>query len=101
MGLKILKLLVQTRTKISTFMIKFAVDIALKNMTPTDDEIAYCIEKVMKNQRIRDQFVLNKVVPQLEDIGLESIVIRQEGIEFVGRNEEKSIKERVCCALFY
>ena len=62
-------------------MIKFAVDQALVNMTPTDDDIADCIETVMKNFRIRDQFQLNKVVPQLEEIGVESIVIRQEGIE--------------------
>ena len=79
---------------------KFALDQALVNMTPTDDDIAECIETVLKNFRIRDQFQLNKVVPQLEEIGVESIVIRQEGIEFVGRSEEKSIKERVSCALF-
>ena len=86
--LKILKLLVQTRTKITSFMMKFALDQALVNMTPTDDDIADCIETVMKNFRIRDQFQLNKVVAQLEEIGVESIVIRQEGIEFVGRNAE-------------
>ena len=86
--LKILKLIIQTRTKITSYMIKFAVDQALVNMTPTDDDIADCIETVMKNFRIRDQFQLNKVVPQLEEIGVESIVIRQEGIEFVGRREE-------------
>ena len=86
--LKILKLIIQTRTKITSYMIKFAVDQALVNMTPTDDDIADCIETVMKNFRIRDQFQLNKVVPQLEMIGVESIVIRREGIEFVGRRED-------------
>merc|ERR1719471_2057118 len=57
--LKILKLLVQTRTKITSFMMKFALDTTLTNMTPTDDDIAECIETVMKNFRIRDQFQLN------------------------------------------
>ena len=80
---------------------KFALDQALVNMTPTDDDIADCMEKVLKHSSVRDRIILNKVVPQLEEIGVESIVIRQEGIEFVGRSEEKSIKERVCCALFY
>ena len=86
--MKILKLIIQTRTKITSYMIKFAVDQALNNMIPTDDDIADCIEMVLKNHRIRDQFQLNKVVPQLEEIGVESIVIRREGIEFVGRRED-------------
>jgi len=86
--LKILKLLVQTRTKITSFMMKFALDQALVNMTPTDDDIADCMEKVLKHSSVRDRIILNKVVPQLEMIGVESIVIRQEGIEFVGRNAE-------------
>ena len=81
-------------------MMKFALDTTLTNMTPTDDDIADCMEKVMKNFRIRDQFQLNKVVAQLEEIGVESIVIRREGIEFVGRRDDKSMKQRGCCTLF-
>ena len=86
--LKILKLIIQIRTKITSYMIKFAVDQALLNMIPTDDDIADCMEKVLKHHSVRDRIILNKVVPQLEEIGVESIVIRQEGIEFVGRNAE-------------
>ena len=74
-------------------MMKFALDQALLNMTPADDDIADCMEKVLKHHSVRDRFILNKVVPQLEMIGVESIVIRQEGIEFVGRSEEKSMKQ--------
>ena len=58
-----------------------------------------CVLKLLVQTRTeKDRFILNKI-PQLEEIGVESIVIRREGIEFVGRSEDKCKKQRVCWAL--
>ena len=82
--MKILKLLLKTRSKITSYNLKFAVNSALVNMEPTWDELSSCIEKVLKYKTLRDKFLFNEVTPELKKIGIKSIVIKREGLEFIG-----------------
>ena len=82
--LKILKLLLKTRSKITSYTIKFAVDQALVAMNPTKDELSSCMEKVIKYKTLRDKFLFDEVAPELEKIGVKAIAIKEDGLEFSG-----------------
>ena len=82
--LKILKLLLKTRSKVTSYTLKFAVDQALLNMKPTKEELSSCIEKVLKYKTLRDKFLFDEVTPELKKIGVKSIIIREEGLKFLG-----------------
>ena len=82
--LKILKLLLRTRSKVTSYTLKFAVEMALFNMKPTKDELSSCMEKVLKYSTLRDKFLFDEVTPELKKIGVKEIVIKEEGLEFVG-----------------
>ena len=82
--LKILKLLLKTRSKVTSYTLKFAVDQALVNKVPTKDELASCIEKVLKYKSLRDKFLFDEVTPELKKIGVKAIGIREEGLLFLG-----------------
>ena len=82
--LKILKLLLKTRSKITSYNLKLAVNDALLNMTPTKDELSSCMEKVLKYKTLRDKFLFDEVAPELARIGVKVISIKKDGLEFSG-----------------
>ena len=82
--LKILKLLLKTKSKVTSYTMKFAVDQALVNKVPTKDELSSCMEKVLKYKNLRDKFLFDEVTPELKKIGVKKILIKEEGLEFVG-----------------
>ena len=77
--LKILKLLLSTTSKITSYNLKFAVNQALNTTRPTIDELSFCIEKVLYYKTLRDKILFDTVTPRLK-----TIAIRKEGMEFVG-----------------
>ena len=82
--LKILKLFLKTRSKITSYNLKLAVNNVLVNMTPTNDELSSCMEKVLKYKTLRDKFLFDEVAPELEKIGVKAIAIKEDGLEFTG-----------------
>ena len=82
--LKILKLLLKTRTKITSYSLKFAVDQTLVNMNATKKELSSCLERVLKYKTLRDKFLFDEVAPELEKIGVKAIAIKKDGLEFSG-----------------
>ena len=89
--LKILKLLLKTRSKVTSYILKFAVDQALLNMKPTKGELSFCTKKVLKYQTLRDKFLFDDVNLELKKIGVKEIVIKQGGLKFVGRKRKCDI----------
>ena len=71
-------------------MLKFAVNQTLVNIKPTKDELSSWIEKVLKYKTLRDKFLFDEVTPELKNIGVRSIAIRKEGLEFVGSKRKQT-----------
>ena len=92
--LKILKLVTDPDPKILSYYLKFAVNQALLNMTPTDDQIGECIKKVLQYHTMRERFE-NRVHEELAEIGLKRVEVTDEGLYFIGKTSRvKSIIKR-------
>ena len=91
--MKILKLVTQPTPKLTSYQMKFAVDQALLNMTPTDDQIGECIKKVLQYSTMMGKFD-NRVHEELAEMGLERVEVTDQGLKFIGR-EKARIKNYV------
>ena len=82
--LKILKLLVQPLRKVTSYEIKFAVNMALLNMNPKEEDIGKCVRKVLAYVTMKNRLE-GSVHPGLAAIGLERIEVEDDGLMFVGK----------------
>ena len=65
--LKILKLIVPTNPKVTSFMAKFALQMVLLNKTPTKEEIGFSIGLCLNHKYLRDKFF--GINEELEKLG--------------------------------
>ena len=90
MILKILNLVTQPVPKVTSYHLKLSVHLALKNMTPTDEQIGECIKNVLKWSEVREKFAksvhefANSVHKDLAKIGLERVEVADDGLNFIG-----------------
>ena len=82
--LKILKLLVQPLRKVTSYEIKFAVNMALLNMNPKEEDIGKCVKKVLDHVTMKKRLE-GTVHPGLAAIGLERIEVEDDELVFVGK----------------
>ena len=83
--LKILKLLIQPLRKVTSYQIKFAVNMALVNMEPKEEDIGKCVKKVLEYVTMKNRFD-DHVHTGLAAIGLERIEVEDDGLVFIGKN---------------
>ena len=86
--MKILKLVTQPSPKITSYQMKFAVNQALVNMTPTDEQIGECLKKVLQYMTMMGRFD-NKAHKELAEMGLERVEVTDQGLEFIGKQTER------------
>ena len=82
--MKILKLVTQPWPKITSYQVKYAVDQALLNLRPTDDQIGECIKKVLQYSSMMGKFD-NRVHEELGEMGLERVEVMDQGLMFIGK----------------
>ena len=82
--LKILKLLVRPMRKVTSYEIKFAVNMALVNMNPKEEDIGKCVRKVLDYVTMKNRLE-GSVHPGLAAIGLERIEVEDDGLVFIGK----------------
>ena len=82
--LKILKLLVQPLRKVTSYEIKFAVNQALLNMNPKEEDVGKCVRRVLDYGTMKNRLE-GSVHPGLAVIGLESIEVEDDGLVFIGK----------------
>ena len=82
--MKILKLVTQPTPKLTSYKMKFAVDQALANITPSDEQIGECIQKVLQHQTMMGRFD-NCVHEELAEMGLERVEVTDQGLNFIGQ----------------
>ena len=88
--LKILKLLVQPLRKVTSYQIKFAVNMALDHIDPEDVDIGECVQKVLDYVTMKNRLD-GHVHDGLAAIGLERIEVQDGGLMFIG-NKPKGLK---------
>ena len=71
------------KRKITSYEIKFAVNQALLNMDPEEEDIGKCVKKVLDYVTMKNRFV--GVHDDLAKIGLEKIMVEDDGLVFVGK----------------
>ena len=81
--MKILKLITQPRPKLTSYNIKYAVQMVLANMTPTDNQIGECIRKVFEFETMKGRF--DSIHEELAEMGLERVEVTNKGLQFVGK----------------
>ena len=86
--MKILKLVTQPWPKLTSYNMKYAVDQALLNMTPTDEQIGECIKKVLQYQTMMGRFD-NNVHEELAEMGLERVEVTDQGLNFIGKKTNR------------
>ena len=86
--MKILKLVTQPSPKITSYQIKYAVDMALLNMTPTDEQIGECLKKVLRYKTMMGRFD-NRAHKELADMGLERVEVTDQGLNFIGKQTNR------------
>ena len=82
--MKILKLLVKPKRKITSYQIKFAVNQTLLNMDLKKEDIGKCVQKVLNYVTLKNRFD-GHVHDGLADIGLERIEVEDDGLVFIGK----------------
>ena len=82
--MKILKLVTQPWPKLTSYQVKYAVDQALLNITPTKSQIGECIKKVLQYSTMMGKFD-NRVHEELAEMGLERVEVTDQGLNFIGR----------------
>ena len=85
--MKILKLVTQPSPKITSYQIKFAVEMALINMTPTDEQIGECLKKVLQYQTMMGRF--DRAHKELAEMGLERVEVTDQGLNFIGKQTDR------------
>ena len=86
--MKILKLVTQPSPKITSYQIKFAVDMALLNMTLTDEQIGECLKKVLQHKTMMGRFD-NRAHKELAEMGLERVEVTDQGLNFIGKQTNR------------
>ena len=79
--LKILKLCVQPREKLTSYDIKWAVSESLLNMDPKEEEIGACIRHVLNYRTLRDKFE-NCIHDELAVLGIVKVEVVDKGTNF-------------------
>ena len=80
--MKILKLCVQPQPKLTSYDIKWAVNEALLNMTPKQEEIGACIRRVLNFATLRDKFD-DFIHDDLAALGIVKVEVQDVGLKFV------------------
>ena len=89
--LKILKVCTQKGTnssvdrKVSSYVLKFAIDDVLKNRNPTKEEMGASIQAVLHHRTLRGRF--GSVSPALEEEGITRVEVGDTGLHFVRGGE--------------
>ena len=86
--MKILKLVTQPSPKITSYQIKFAVDQALVNMMPTDEQIGECLKKVLQYKTMSGRFD-NRAHKELAEMGLERVEVTDQGLHFIEKQTNR------------
>ena len=86
--MKILKLVTQPSPKINSYQIKYAVDQALVNMTPSDEQIGECLKKVLQYETMSGRFD-NRAHKELAEMGLERVEVTDQGLNFIGKQTNR------------
>ena len=86
--MKILKLVTQPSPKITSYQMKFAVNQALLNMTPTDEQIGECLRKVLQYNTLSGRFE-NRAHKELAEMGLERVEVTDQGLNFIGKQTNR------------
>ena len=89
--MKILKYCTQKGTKssvdrkVSSYVLKFAIDDVLKNNNPTKEEMGASIRAVLQHNTLRGRF--GSVSPALEEEGITRVEVGDTGLHFVRKGE--------------
>ena len=89
--LKILKVCTQRDTKssvdrkVSSYVLKFAIDDVLRNNKPTKEEMGASIRAVLHHTTLRAKF--DSVSPALEEEGITRVEVGDTGLHFVREGE--------------
>ena len=86
--MKILKLVTQPSPKITSYQMKFAVNQALVNLNPSDEQIGECLKKVLQYQTLSGRFD-NRVHEELAEMGLERVEVTDQGLNFFGKQTDR------------
>ena len=86
--MKILKLVTQPSPKITSYQMKFAVNQALVNMTPTDEQIGECLRKVLQYNTLSGRFE-NRAHIELAKMGLDRVEVTDQGLNFIGKQTDR------------
>ena len=85
--LKILKVFTQKKAKssvdrkVSSYVLKFAIDSVLQNNNPTKEEMGASIRAVLHHKTLRGRF--GSVSPALEEEGITRVEVGDSGLHFV------------------
>ena len=86
--MKILKLVTQPSPKITSYQMKFAVNQALVNLNPSDEQIGECLKKVLQYQTLSGRFD-NRAHKELAEMGLERVEVTDQGLHFIGKQTDR------------
>ena len=84
--IKILKLTVPTNPKVTSFIAKFALHIALNAKTPTKEEIGYCISLCLNHKDLRDKFF--GINEELAQLGYKRVEVLNNALRYC-KNDDK------------
>ena len=69
-----------TNQKVTSFLAKFAVLMALGNKTPTKEEIGYCISLCLNHRDLRDKFF--GINEELAQLGYKRVEVLNNALRF-------------------
>ena len=73
---------------INSYQMKFAVNQALVNITPTEEQIGECLKKVLQYQTMSGRFD-NRAHKELAEMGLERVEVTDQGLNFIGKQTDR------------
>ena len=84
--LKILKLTVPTNPKVTSYITKLAVRLALNNRNPSKEEIGSSIDLCLKDPSMRDNFF--GIHKELEELGYKRVEIMNNALRYCKEDDK-------------